>query len=279
MKFKTFSINRRGSLMEFTRPQVMGIINVTHDSFYGASRVADVRAVAGRAVELIAQGADILDIGACSTRPGSEPVDSTVEASRLVEAVEAIRRELPDIPLSVDTYRADVARLAIEAGADIVNDISGGQFDQKMFSTVAQLKVPYILTHTRGLPLEMQSLTDYDDVVSRVVMELSPRVETLRLMGVCDIIVDPGLGFAKTLEQNYRLLESIDYIGQTLECPVLVGASRKSMITKALNITPDEALNGTTVVNTVALLGGAAILRVHDPREAAQAITLTSHIQ
>ena len=271
-----FTLNLNGRLYDVTVPQVMAIINITDDSFYADSRAIDPKAIAGRARELAADGADILDLGACSTRPGSKPVDPDIETHRIVTAVKAVRDVLPDIPLSVDTFRASVAREAINAGADIINDISGGNFDPLMFPTIASLKAPYILTHTRGTPETMQSMTTYTDVAADVVRELSQKVEQLRLMGVCDIIVDPGLGFAKTVEQNYRLLDAIPQIAQLLECPVLIGASRKSMLTKPLGITASQALNATTVVNTIALIHGAAFIRVHDPLQARQAVTLVS---
>ena len=275
-RFQPFTLNLAGRLYEVTLPQVMAIINVTEDSFFAGSRVVDSEEIADRALQLVAAGADMLDIGACSTRPGSVPVEPDLEAERVVAAVRAIRRVLPTLPLSVDTYRAEVARRAVDAGANIINDISGGDLDGEMFATVAELKVPYVLMHMRGTPETMSTLTDYRDVVADVVYELSLKVEKLRLMGVCDIIVDPGLGFAKTVEQNYQLLDATDEIARLLDCPVLIGASRKSMLTLPLGITAEEALNATTVVNTIAIERGAAFLRVHDPLEARQAITLMS---
>lgn len=258
----------------------MAIINVTDNSFYADSRVTDVsERIVERAATMIERNADIIDIGACSTRPGSTPPAVDLELRRVVDAVNAIRDRFPDIPLSVDTYRAKVAAGAIAAGADIVNDISAGNIDSEMFDTVASLKVPYILTHSRGVPETMQSMTQYEgDVTARVIEELSLKLETLRLMGVCDVIIDPGLGFAKTVRQNYQLLDAIPAMMQLLECPVLIGASRKSMITKPLNISPAEALNGTTVVNTIAIDRGASFLRVHDPLEASQVIQLLSNL-
>lgn len=272
--FQPFTLNLRGHLWEIDRPQVMAIVNVTDDSFHAESRVVDPEAIARRALQLVADGADMLDIGACSTRPGAEVVAEDTEQERVVMAVKAIRGVLPDIPLSVDTFRSAVAACAFDAGADIVNDISGGDLDNRMFETVASLRAPYILTHSRGTPATMQLLTDYDDVVANVITDLSRKVEQLRLMGVCDIIVDPGLGFAKTTEQCYRLLDATGVIADMLCCPVLIGASRKSMLTGPLAISAAEALNATTVVNTIALERGAAIVRVHDPKEAREAVTI-----
>lgn len=268
-------MNLRGRLFRASRPQVMAILNVTDDSFYDASRAMSADDIARRAENLIASGADIIDVGACSTRPGAVPVDLDTETARIVSAVGAIRSVDPDIPVSVDTFRAPVARRAVEAGADIINDISGGDLDPEMFDTVASLPgVPYILMHMRGTPATMQSLTQYDDVVADVIADLSAKLNRLSLLGVADVIIDPGLGFAKTLDQNYALLGSTGLIADTLGCPVLIGASRKSMLTRALGITAAEALNATTVVNTIALERGASILRVHDPLEARQAVNI-----
>lgn len=275
-RFKPFTINLRGRLYSVDRPQVMAILNTTDNSFYAPSRIAGKQSLIERASRMIADGADMLDIGACSTRPGSVPPDPATECRAISEAIPLLREHFPEIPISVDTYRASVAEAAVNAGADIINDIAGGQLDERMFDTVAALKVPYILTHTRGTPATMQSMTDYNDVVADVISELSHKVEQLRLRGVCDIIADPGLGFAKTVEQNYMLLDAIPLIESMLECPVLIGASRKRMLTSPLSVTPEEALNATTVVNTLAIDRGAAILRVHDPLEARQVVTISA---
>lgn len=273
--FSPFSLCIRRKIVAFERPQVMAIINVTPDSFYAPSRTA-AGDVGNRAAEAIAAGADILDIGACSTRPGSAAVSAMEEIERLRPALKAIRRQLPDAIVSVDTYRADVARAAVEEmGADIINDIGGGLLDDRMFSVVAQLRVPYILTHTRGTPETMQQFTDYPDgVTAGVISELAPRVRQLREMGVADIIVDPGLGFAKTPEQNFTLLRDIPALRAAFRLPVLIGLSRKSMLTRTLNITPDEALEATVAANTIALTLGAEILRVHDPLPCRQSVEL-----
>lgn len=251
----------------------MGILNITDDSFYSGSRVA-INEIGQRAKIMLSQGADILDLGACSTRPGSEPVDEATEAERLCQAVEAVRSAVgPDVPLSVDTFRAAVARKAFESGANIINDISGGDLDTDMFTTVASLRAPYIIMHTRGNSANMQTLTDYQNVTVDVVAQLSRKLGILEELGVADVIVDPGFGFAKTVEQNWQMLAQLRQF-QLLGKPILVGLSRKSMITKLLGINADEALTATAVAGALALERGASILRVHDPREAAQSIAI-----
>jgi len=273
------SININGRLMDLSTPKVMGIINVTPDSFACHCTNITEAEVLRHAARALQEGADILDIGGCSTRPGSCAPDEEEEWRRVRLAVSAIRREWPDAVLSVDTYRASVARRAVETyGVNIVNDISGGELDPEMFATVAQLSVPYILTHTRGTPATMQQQTDYADLMSEVVGYLEERVDRLHRLGVADVIIDPGFGFAKTTEQNYELLRKLDYL-KALDLPILVGVSRKSMITKVLDVAPAEALNGTTVLHTLALAKGANILRVHDVKEARQVITLYRALQ
>lgn len=274
---KPFTLNIRGNLLRVERPMIMGIINVTPDSFWEGSRAADADSIAGRAAAMIADGADIIDLGACSTRPGAETCDAATEEARIAVGVEAVRSVSADIPLSVDTFRASVARSAVERGADIVNDISGGDVDPEMMLTVASLHVPYIMMHMRGTPATMQSMCDYPEgVVAEVVADLSRKIERFRLAGVADIIADPGLGFAKTVGQNYELLRSTAEIGELLGTPVLIGLSRKSMLTRPLGITAAEALEATTAANTLALVNGAAILRVHDVKAAAEAREIVS---
>ena len=274
--FKPYSLNLQGRLVTIDRPWVMGIINVTPDSFYSGSRVNDEQTLVARVGQMLADGADVLDIGACSTRPGSQSVDAQGEMERLQWALDIIRRTAPDVIISVDTYRADVARRCVEEwGADIINDISGGTLDEAMFDTVARLQVPYVLMHTRGTPETMASMTDYDDVAADVLEWMARRIDTLRQMGVADVIADPGFGFAKDQEQNYRLLSCLDAF-HALDAPLLVGVSRKRMIYTPLECGPDEALNGTTVVNTIALQQGAHILRVHDVKAAAEAVKITT---
>ena len=250
----------------------MGIVNVTPDSFFAESRVpAD--SVTARVSEMMAQGADIIDLGGYSSRPGADTVTAEEELARLVPAIAAIRERFPDIPVSVDTFRADVARECIAQGADIINDIGGGDLDPEMFGTIADLRVPYILMHMRGTPATMQSLTDYDDVVADVLRDLAFKTDRLHQLGVNDVIIDPGFGFAKTVDQNYRLLAALGMFRE-IGCPVLAGVSRKTMIWKELGIHPDEALNGTTAINMIALMNGADILRVHDVRECAETVRL-----
>ena len=275
--FKPFSLNIHGRLIEYDRPAVMGIINVTPDSFYAGSRTkADE--IGRRVRSMIDDGADMIDIGAYSSRPGAAEVSEAEEIDRLSEGMAALREAAPDVVVSVDTFRASVAKAAIEQmGADIVNDISGGDLDGRMFETVASLRVPYIQMHMRGTPADMQTLTEYPDgVTAEVLRDLSVKLRTLRLAGVNDVIVDPGFGFAKTLEQNYRLMADLPMFAEMLDAPVLVGVSRKSMVTRALGITAKDALNGTTVLNTIALLGGAQILRVHDVKACAEAVRIVS---
>ncbi len=274
--FKNYSLNLRGRQVTIDRPWVMGIVNVTPDSFYSGSRVADDRTLVERVRQMVADGADIIDVGACSTRPGSGQIDAQEEMARLQWALAVIGREMPGVILSVDTYRADVARRCVEQwGVDIINDISGGTMDKAMFPTMAMLKVPYVLMHMRGTPETMTTMTDYGDVAADVLDWLTRRIDELRQMGVADVIADPGFGFAKTLEQNYQLLGRLDAF-HALDAPLLVGVSRKRMIYMPLGCTADEALNGTTVINTLALERGAHILRVHDVRAAAEAVKLVT---
>ena len=273
--FHTYSLNLKGRLVTIDRPWVMGIINITPDSFYCGSRVNDEQSLIERVRQMLADGADVLDVGACSTRPGSESVDAQGEMDRLEWALKVIRREAPDTIISVDTDRAAVARRCVEEwGVDIINDISGGTIDEAMFAMVADLRVPYVLMHMRGTPETMSQLTDYDDVTADVLEWMARRIDALRQMGVADIIADPGFGFAKTLEQNYELLSRLEAF-HALNAPLLVGVSRKRMIYMPLGCTADEALIGTTVVNTLALQQGAHILRVHDVKAAAEAVKIT----
>ena len=272
--FHTYSLNLHGRLVTIDRPWVMGIINVTPDSFYSGSRVNDERSLIERVRQMLDEGADVLDVGACSTRPGSEQVDARQEMERLQWALGVMRREAPDAIISVDTYRADVARRCVEEwGADIVNDISGGLIDEAMFATVAELQVPYVLMHMRGTPETMSSLTDYDNVAAEVLEWMARRIDELRQLGVADVIADPGFGFAKTQEQNYELLARLEAF-HALNAPLLVGVSRKRMIYTPLGCTADEALHGTTVINAIALQQGAHILRVHDVKAAVEAVRL-----
>lgn len=273
--FKPFTLNIRGKLHTYSRQAVMGIINVTPDSFYEGSRAQRRDDIRRRAEEMIEGGADMLDLGGYSSRPGAAEVSEQEETDRLALGMEAIREVAPEMPVSIDTFRAIVARTAIEElGADIINDISGGSLDPDMADTVARLHVPYILMHMRGTPATMQTQTDYKDVTAEVITDLSNKLRQLRLKGVADVIVDPGFGFAKTQEQNYEMMRHLGDFTRLLDAPLLVGISRKSMLTRLLDITPDEALNATTALNTIALMNGASILRVHDSAEASQAVRI-----
>jgi dihydropteroate synthase len=272
--FKPFSITVRGRLVEYSRPAVMGILNVTADSFFDGGRHYAPDAMLDHARWLLAEGADIIDIGAVSTRPGATLLPPDEEARRLSSAVTLLRREMPDAVLSVDTCYSLPARVAVEAGADIVNDISGGQFDPEMYHVVSDLQVPYIIMHTRGTPDNMQQQTDYDDIVDELTRYFSSRIDTLYRLGIKDLWLDPGFGFAKTVAQNHELLDRLDELTDLFREPMLVGMSRKSMIYKPLGITPDEALNGTVALDALALERGARILRVHDPRPALETIKL-----
>lgn len=271
---KNLSINIKGKLHYFHNPWVMGIVNVTPDSFYADSRTFDSQSIYNRIVDLIEQGADAIDIGGYSSRPGAADVSAQEEYSRLASALEIIRKHFPDTIVSIDTFRADVARKCVsDWQADIINDISGGIADPEMWNTVAELKVPYILMHMRGTPKTMQSLCDYSDVTADVIKDLAAKIDKMRQLGIADIIIDPGFGFAKTLEQNYTLMSELQEF-KRLDMPLLVGISHKSMIYKALDIKPENALNGTTVLNTIALAKGADILRVHDVKEAKEAVKI-----
>lgn len=272
---QAFSLTIRQRLREYARPAVMGILNATPDSFYAGSRATAEADICRRAGQLVADGADIIDVGACSTRPGGATADAATEAARLAVAIPAVRRAVGDgIPVSVDTFRAGIARRAVEEwGADIVNDVSGGTVDSDMFATVARLHVPYVLMHMRGTPQTMAGLTDYDDVTAEVVADLTYKISALEDLGVADIIVDPGFGFAKTPEQNYSLLAHLETFA-LLRRPVLVGVSRKSMLSRLPDMPQGQELTATAIVNALALERGAAILRVHDPKEALTAIAI-----
>ena len=264
MTMHPFSLKLRGRVVEFDHPQIMGIVNVTPDSFYAGSRTGDSVSVARRVEKMIADGADWIDIGAYSSRPGALEVTDEEEIRRLRLGMEALRKVDSDIFVSVDTFRAEVADIAVkELGADMINDISGGTLDSDMFAVVAETGVPYVLMHMRGTPSSMQAMTDYTDVTADVLADLQVKLSRLRAMGVADVVVDPGFGFAKTLEQNYTLMRDLGMFG-LLDCPVLVGVSRKSMIYRLAGKTPDESLFGTVALNALALERGAAFLRVHD---------------
>ena len=269
------SLNLNGRLYSLERPLVMGIVNVTPDSFYADSRVSGEHALRERLDQLINEGASIADLGAYSSRPGAEVVSPEEEKRRLTPALRLLRDEYPDLPVSVDTFRAEIAAWAVqEYGASLINDISGGGLDGDMYRTVARLQVPYILMHMQGDPQTMQSKTDYTDVTLAVLDYFIERIGQLRELGLHDLILDPGFGFSKTTEQNYELMARLGEITSILPQPLLVGISRKSMIYRPLATTPQEALNGTTFLHALALERGAKILRVHDVRPAVEAVTL-----
>ena len=276
--FKPFTLVTRGRLHTYSRPVVMGILNITPDSFYDGGRYNTPEAMLGRARQLLADGADIIDLGAASSRPGAELPPPEVEARRLREAVELLRAELPEAVISVDTCYSLPARAAVEAGADMVNDISGGLFDDRMFDTVAEMQVPYILMHNRALPSEMQQHTGYDDIVEELCRFFSQRLDRLYTLGVKDVWLDPGFGFAKSTDDNYRLLNRLDELASLFDEPLLAALSRKSMIYKPLGINPDEALEGTVALDMACLVGGARALRVHDPKPARQSAELYMNI-
>ena len=270
-----YNINVGGRLLDFKKPRVMGILNVTPDSFFADSRKQSERDIRDRAEQIVREGAAIIDVGAYSSRPGADDVSAKEEMERLRLGLSAVRNACPDAIVSVDTFRSDVARMCVEEyGVGIINDISGGEMDKDMFATVAKLGVAYVLMHMQGTPQSMQDSPQYGNVALEVARYLAERVQRLRDLGQKDIILDPGFGFGKTLRHNYELLESLDYIKDMAQLPLLVGVSRKSMVYKPLGISPEEALNGTTVLNTMALMKGADVLRVHDVKACAEAVEL-----
>lgn len=269
-----YSLNINGRLLNLSEPQVMGILNVTPDSFYSGSRKQTEDEIESRVGQIIGEGASIIDIGAYSSRPNADDVSPSEEMERLRKGLSVIQRVAPNAIVSVDTFRADVAKMCVEEyDVGIVNDISGGMLDKDMFTTVAKLGIPYILMHMQGTPQNMQQNPHYDDVVKEVFMYFAEKVQRLRDLGVKDIILDPGYGFGKTVEHNYELMNHQEELLE-FELPLLVGISRKSMIYKALGITADEALNGTSVLNTISLLKGANILRVHDVATCVEVVNL-----
>ena len=273
------TINIKGELFSLDRPVVMGILNVTPDSFFAGSRKRTEADIAVRIEEILAQGGDWIDIGGYSSRPDATPVTADEEMRRLELGLEILRHDYPSVPVSVDTFRADVARYCVEKyGVAMINDISAGELDPEMFRTVADLKVPYIMMHMRGTPQTMASLTDYTNLMDEIMLYFAEKVRQLCLMGVSDLILDPGFGFSKTLEQNYELMAHLREFG-IFDLPILVGISRKRMIYQLLGGTPEESLNGTTALHTYALLNGADILRVHDVKEAVEAVRIVQKIK
>lgn len=272
-------MNVKGRLLDLSTPQVMGILNVTPDSFYSDSRMQTEKDIADRAQQIIDEGASIIDIGAYSSRANAEHISAEEEMNRLRTGLEILNRNHPDAVISVDTFRAEVAEQCVkEYGVAMINDISAGEMDNRMFATVAELGVPYIMMHMQGTPQNMQNEPHYDNLMKEVFLYFATKVQQLRDLGVKDIILDPGFGFGKTLEHNYELMAHLDEFS-VFELPLLVGVSRKSMIYKLLGGTPQDSLNGTTVLDTVALMKGAHILRVHDVREAVEAVRMTEKIK
>jgi dihydropteroate synthase len=273
LKLPIATWNCAGQLIIVDKPLIMGIINVTPDSFFDGNATLTTEDFVQKAKQMIEDGASILDIGGQSTRPGSERIDAEVEKKRVLPIIEAIKSNFPTILISIDTYHSSVAVAAVSAGASMVNDISGGEMDKQMLSAVADLQVPYILMHLRGTPETMQTLTNYDNLVLNITDYFTVKIDACRKAGIKDIILDPGFGFAKTVAQNFELLKNLNLLS-LFGLPILVGLSRKSTIYKTLETTPNEALNGTTVLNTIALLNGATILRVHDVKEAKEVVSL-----
>jgi len=267
------TINCHGKLIDVSSPKIMGILNHTPDSFFDGGKYKTEQEILSRAEKMISEGADFIDVGAYSSRPNAAFVTEEEEIERLVFVLEVLAKHFPEIPISIDTFRSEVARISLENGAAIINDISAFSLDENMLDVVAHYKVPYIMMHMRGTPQTMQQFTDYDNLTKDIFYYFSEKIALAKAKGVNDLIVDVGFGFSKTLEQNYELLYHLNYF-QQFGLPLLVGVSRKSMIYKALDITPDEALNGTTVIHTMALQKGANILRVHDVKEAKETVKL-----
>jgi len=267
------TINCRGKLIDLSSPKVMGILNITPDSFHDGGQYAETAKALKQVEKMLAQGADIIDVGGMSSRPGAEIISEHEELKRIMPVVKGIVENMPEAIISVDTLRAGVAKAVLQAGAHIINDISAGRFDDAMINTVAGFKAPYIIMHMQGLPADMQVAPKYNDIITEVYDFFTERITACRNAGIMDTIIDPGFGFGKSVEHNYNLLRNLKYFGN-LQFPILAGVSRKSMICKVLNVNPDKALNGTTAVNMLALLNEAKILRVHDVKEAKEAIKI-----
>lgn len=272
------TLNCKGSLVSLSSPKVMGIINVTPDSFYDGGKNENLDSILLKAEKMLVDGATFLDIGGYSSRPGATEISVSEEIKRVVPAIEIIKRKFPKALISIDTFRSEVAKKAIEAGATLVNDISGGSLDKKMYVTVAQLQVPYVMMHMRGTPKTMQSLASYHNIIKEVTYYFSEKIYEARKAGIKDIIADLGFGFAKNIEHNFKLLNNLEHF-KILDVSLLVGVSRKSMIYKTLKTSPDQALNGTTALHMLALEKGAKILRVHDVKEAIECVTLYNNLK
>jgi dihydropteroate synthase len=271
------TINCKGQLIDLTKPKVMGILNLTPNSFFDGGKYTNEVEILAQVEKMLSEGATFIDIGAYSSKPNAEFVSVEEEMARIVPVVELLVQQFPQILISIDTFRSEVAEACILKGAALINDIAAGKLDNTMLNTVAKYNVPYIMMHMRGNPQTMQSLTEYQDVVKEMILYFSERIAAARSLGINDLIIDPGFGFAKTVEQNYEVLQKMELF-QQLDLPILAGISRKSMIYKVLNCNASESLNGTTVLNTVSLLKGANILRVHDVKEAVECVTLFNAI-
>lgn len=274
----TTTLNCNGTALDLSQPIIMGILNVTPDSFYDGGKYLGVEAAVQQAEQMIAQGATIIDVGGASSRPGANIVETEEEMRRVIPVISAIKQQYPDVILSIDTWRGVVAKAAVQAGASIINDISAGSLDPDMFPTVAELNVPYILMHIKGTPENMQQNPEYQDITTEVLDFLIQKIAELRALGVKDIIVDPGFGFGKTIRHNYTLLNRLQEIKSVLQLPLLVGVSRKSMIYRLLDISPENALNGATALHVIALQQGANILRVHDVKEAVEVLKIIQEV-
>lgn len=274
----TTTLNCNGTALDLSQPIIMGILNVTPDSFYDGGKYLGVEAAVQQAEQMIAQGATIIDVGGASSRSGANIVETEEEMRRVIPVISAIKQQYPDVILSIDTWRGVVAKAAVQAGASIINDISAGSLDPDMFPTVAELNVPYILMHIKGTPENMQQNPEYQDITTEVLDFLIQKIAELRALGVKDIIVDPGFGFGKTIRHNYTLLNRLQEIKSVLQLPLLVGVSRKSMIYRLLDISPENALNGATALHVIALQQGANILRVHDVKEAVEVLKIIQEV-
>lgn len=282
MQNKVFSSNKTlnvgGRLIHFDSPKIMGILNITPDSFFDGGKYKNEKSILQLVEKMITDGADFIDVGGYSSRPGAKDVTQEEELERVLSVIKVIVKNFPESILSIDTFRSEVARQAIEEGALMVNDISGGALDNKMFDLIARHHIPYILMHMKGTPQTMKSMAEYENLISEMLDYFHPRLHQLHQMGVADIMIDPGFGFAKTIAHNFELLKQLELL-KILNKPMVIGLSRKSMIWKTLDTNPENALNGTTVLNTIALLKGASILRIHDVKEAVEAVKLTNFVK
>ena len=271
------TININGTLLDLSTPKIMGILNITPDSFYDGGEFNSDKKILNQVEKMIIEGVDIIDIGGYSSRPGAKEVNTNDEISRVIPTIELIKNKFIDTIISIDTFRSEVAKKAINSGASIINDISAGDLDSNMFNCVAELKVPYIMMHMKGTPNSMQKNPTYQNVINEIVENLSKKLFSAKKAGIVDVIIDPGFGFGKTLDHNYCILNNLSFFKE-LNCPILVGISRKSMVYKLIKKNPENSLNGTTCLNTISILNGAKILRVHDVKEAKEVITLTNFL-